>query len=88
MAMVAMVAAARAFRKVKPRAGVFAGPVPSRLRNSQREWAVGPPKVTQIVQERPWQRHKPLLAALASDAEQHIGTVDRADFQVRGLAYA
>jgi hypothetical protein len=50
--------------------------------------AMDPPEVTQIVQQRSWQRHKPLLVALASDAQQHIGTVDRADFQVRGLAYA
>jgi hypothetical protein len=48
---------------------------------------VGPPELTQIIQKRPWQWHKPLLVAFASDTQQHIGAVDRADFQGRGFAY-
>jgi hypothetical protein len=55
----------------------------------QPTWvAVGQPKVTQIAQKRPRQRHKSLLVSLANDTQQHIGAVDRADFQGRGLAYA
>src|SRR5208337_4252378 len=40
----------------------------------------------EIVENRLWQRHQPLLVALADDAQHPAGTVDGGDFQRRGLA--
>ena len=49
---------------------------------------MGQPKAAQVGQDRLRQRHTPLLVAFADNAKQHVGAVDRADFQARGLADA
>jgi len=50
--------------------------------------AVGQPKAAELGQDGRWQRHMPLLVAFADNAKQHVGAVDRSDFQARGLADA
>ena len=49
---------------------------------------MGLPERPQAIQHRLRQRHQPLPVALADDAKLHIGAVDGADFQGRGLADA
>ncbi len=47
---------------------------------------MAPPQAAQLVQKGCRQRHQTLLVALADDAQQIAGAVDRADLQGRGLA--
>ena len=49
---------------------------------------MGPPQAAQLVENRLWQRHQPLLVALADDAQHLVGPVDGADLQRGGLADA
>jgi len=46
--------------------------------------AMGPPQAAQLVENWLWQRHQPLLVALADDAQHPVG----ADFRRGGLADA
>ena len=50
--------------------------------------AMGPPQAAQLVENRLWQRHQPLLVALADDAQHLVGPVDGANFQRGGFADA
>src|SRR3954454_18689120 len=49
---------------------------------------MGPPEAAKIVQNGCRQWHQALLVALAVDAQQQIGAIDRADLQGRGLTDA
>jgi hypothetical protein len=48
--------------------------------------AMGPPQAVQIVEDRPWQRHQPLLVGFADDPQHLAGSVNGADLQRGGLA--
>ena len=50
--------------------------------------AMGAPQAFQFVEDRLWQRHQPLLVALADDAQHLIGPVDGANLEGGGLADA
>ena len=49
---------------------------------------VGQPQAAQFIENRLWQRHQPLLVALADNAQHLVGPVDGTDFQCGGLADA
>jgi hypothetical protein len=49
---------------------------------------MGPPQASQRVENRLWQRHEPLLVALADDTQHLVGPVDGANFQRSGFADA
>ena len=49
---------------------------------------MGPPQASQLVENRLWQRHEPLLVALADDTQHLVGPVDGANFQRGGFADA
>jgi hypothetical protein len=49
---------------------------------------VGQPQVAQRIENRLWQRHQPLLVALADDTQYLVGSVDGANFQRGGFADA
>ena len=49
---------------------------------------MGAPQAFQFVEDRLWQRHQPLLVALADDAQHLIGPVDGANLEGGGLADA
>jgi hypothetical protein len=50
--------------------------------------AMGAPQTAEVVENRLWQRHQPLLVALADDTQHLVGPVDGTDFQRGGLADA
>src|SRR5208282_1711040 len=47
---------------------------------------MGAPQAAEIVENRLWQRHQPLLVALADDAHHLVGPVNGVDLQRGGLA--
>ena len=49
---------------------------------------MAPPEVAQFVENRLWQRHQPLLVALADNTQHQVGPVNRADLKPGGLADA
>jgi len=44
--------------------------------------------MAQLVENRLWQRHQPLLVALADDTQHLVRSVNSANFQRRGFADA
>ena len=50
--------------------------------------AMAPPQVAQVVENRLWQWHQPLLVPLTDDAQHLVGPVDSAYLQRGGLADA
>ena len=49
---------------------------------------MAPPQVAQRIENRLWQRHEPLLVALADDTQHLVSPVDGTNFQRGGFADA
>ena len=49
---------------------------------------MAPPQMAQLVENRLWQRHQPLLVALADDTQHLVRSVNSANFQRGGFADA
>src|SRR5271166_3389939 len=72
---------AREYPRVERRVSAVVGEQPAAV-------VMGEPQAAQLVENRLWQRHQPLLVALADDAQHQVGSVNGANLQRGGFADA